>query len=197
MLFVVMLSDSYCNIIGKIDQEAYGKVEVGSQDGYHLSTKEYDSISEMYYFCQRWYEPEIGKFISKAKSPLYDEHPYVYCQNNPISYTDLTGLKIDKECFKDCMKTCMKGVKPCGALCLACKVFPVLCPACNACKAAQNARKAACAGMCAKNCNGPKPNPERCETMTSYSQCINCCDQESSSNRDYATCVCNYCQDKF
>lgn len=44
-----------------------------------------------YYFNARYYDPTIGRFITE--DPARDGiNWYVYCGNNPLSYTDPTGL---------------------------------------------------------------------------------------------------------
>jgi len=73
------------------EQEAYGNVKSGSQSGYHLTTKEYDSIPELYCFWYRWYDPVLGRFITRAPFPGYIEHPYNYTENNPLSNIDPYG----------------------------------------------------------------------------------------------------------
>lgn len=73
------------------EQEAYGNVKSGSQSGYHLTTKEYDLIPELYYFYQRWYDPVLGRFISTTSYPVYVEYPYVFVNNNPLSFNDING----------------------------------------------------------------------------------------------------------
>jgi RHS repeat-associated protein len=73
-------------------QEAFGNVLSGSQAGYHLTTKEYDPDSELYYFNARWYDAQIGRFLSKSLYPAYWEHPYIMSHNNPLYYIDPSGM---------------------------------------------------------------------------------------------------------
>ena len=87
----VALRTNSSGIVEAIDQEAYGNVKVGAQSGYHLTTKEYDSISELYYFNARWYDNNIGHFNSK--DPLPNIKPYLFCINNPNLYIDPNGLE--------------------------------------------------------------------------------------------------------
>jgi RHS repeat-associated protein len=82
------------------EQEAYGNVKVGSQSGYHLTTKEYDSFPELYYFWQRWYDPLLGRFLSTAPYPPQKEHPYNFALNSPSSYYDPRGT-IVQVCVSD------------------------------------------------------------------------------------------------
>jgi RHS repeat-associated protein len=48
----------------------------------------------------RWYDSETGRFISEDPATAEPENPlsvnrYIYCLNNPLIYTDQTGLKHD------------------------------------------------------------------------------------------------------
>ena len=57
----------------------------------------YDTESGLYYLQSRYYDPEIGKFISKDDPALHEGQTgvtanlYAYCNNNPIMYSDRTG----------------------------------------------------------------------------------------------------------
>ena len=56
----------------------------------------YDEETGLYYMNARYYDPEIGRFISQDsyRGELNDAnqwHLYVYCANNPINYTDPSG----------------------------------------------------------------------------------------------------------
>ena len=52
-----------------------------------------------YYLNSRYYDPEIGRFISAdttdilgVQSNLYDKNLYAYCDNNPVSRKDTSGF---------------------------------------------------------------------------------------------------------
>ena len=109
---VVCLTDSNGEPLDFFDQDAYGNVKSGTTSGYHLHTKEYDSESNLYYSSARWYEPQLGRFISKdpiihlvpliikkidanvlidyGSNPLY-LNPYIFALNNPLKYIDESG----------------------------------------------------------------------------------------------------------
>jgi len=104
-------------------QEGFGNVIAtsGSADNnYHLTTKELDADVGLYYFMARWYDPSVGRFISKDPLltssyyvvPRLDNvspptsgkcgssnalqgpqslNPYTYTVNNPINLIDPTG----------------------------------------------------------------------------------------------------------
>ena len=45
----------------------------------------------LYYFNARWYDPQLGRFITE--DPIKDGvNWYAYVANNPLIYTDPTGL---------------------------------------------------------------------------------------------------------
>jgi RHS repeat-associated protein len=98
---VANLSDSSGDETEEFAQDAFGNVLsstttgawASSFSGRHLTSKEYDGTAEMYYFYQRWYDPELGRFLAKAPYPPQYEHPYSYCMNNPLNRIDPQGLK--------------------------------------------------------------------------------------------------------
>ena len=58
----------------------------------------FDAESGFYYVSSRYYDPEIGRFISAdtidilgSSSDLYDMNLYAYCDNNPIVRVDSGG----------------------------------------------------------------------------------------------------------
>lgn len=54
----------------------------------------YDAEAGMYYFNARWYDSEIGRFITE--DPARDGvNWFVYCRNNPVKFVDRTGKEIE------------------------------------------------------------------------------------------------------
>ena len=57
----------------------------------------YDSETGLYYLQTRYYDPEIGRFISPDSTKYLDPESinglnlYAYCLNNPVMYEDPTG----------------------------------------------------------------------------------------------------------
>jgi RHS repeat-associated protein len=63
---------------------------------YRYTGQQSDADSSMYYLRARYYEPSTGRFITRdpKKGELENPNslnPYVYCENNPIRYTDPSG----------------------------------------------------------------------------------------------------------
>jgi len=127
---VVNLSNSSGAKTTEYAQDAFGNVLSSattgawatSADGRHLTTKEYDDNVDFYYFNARWYDPGIGRFISRdpifsfANKDLYFKLPYfftrlyinqyIYCLNNPVNSYDSSGgcNSTDKEILEELKK---------------------------------------------------------------------------------------------
>ena len=71
--------------------------EQGDLDELHGFTgKEYDPDTGLYYFNARWYDSEVGRFVTEDSYRGEINNPrtlnyYSYCWNNPILYIDSTG----------------------------------------------------------------------------------------------------------
>ena len=64
----------------------------------HSSRYYYDTETGFYYVSSRYYDPEVGRFISAdttdilgVDSDLYDKNLYAYCDNNPVMRKDTGG----------------------------------------------------------------------------------------------------------
>ena len=90
------ITDNNGNVVWEAEYEAFGSVL--NQNGTKVFTasftgKMYDAEAGMYYFNARWYDSEIGRFITE--DPARDGIDwYAYCNNNPLRYTDPDGLEI-------------------------------------------------------------------------------------------------------
>jgi RHS repeat-associated protein len=54
--------------------------------------KELDAETGLYYFNARWYDPELGRFITEDPAQVGLAW-YIYARNNPLAYIDPTGLQ--------------------------------------------------------------------------------------------------------
>lgn len=149
---VLFVSDTSGNINTSYVQERFGNVLAtnGSADNnYNLTTKEQDSNTGLYYFNARWYDPGVGRFISKDPlchlqsnnlnnigiscpscfKPNFQSFldPYVYADNNPITHIDPQGLSSRTCCIHECLviqlacsiACLLTGEFPCGLGCAA------------------------------------------------------------------------------
>jgi len=102
---------------------AYGKEISHSSIGnpWRFAEKPIDEETGLIYFGFRYYDPAIGRFISR--DPVgYQDGPnlYAYLHNNPINYVDHFGLETDefeeyyygdveKHCYCETHRTCKRG----------------------------------------------------------------------------------------
>ena len=63
---------------------------------YHLTTKEWDLDTDLYYFNARWYDRNTGRFVSRDPVGCPDGSEYLLSQNNPIVFLDPDGRDV---CF--------------------------------------------------------------------------------------------------
>ena len=113
-----VVTDSAGNKVQDIYYYPYGETRYknGSVDVRHKYTgQEEDPETGLYYYNARYYDPELGRFISadtiigNPRDPQ-DLNRYSYAGNNPLRYTDPTGhLKLGK-IFKAVVRGIVKGV---------------------------------------------------------------------------------------
>ena len=59
---------------------------------YKFNGKELDNVTQMYYYGARYYDPRISIFVSVDPLAEQTMEPYLYTGNNPIMFTDPTGM---------------------------------------------------------------------------------------------------------
>jgi RHS repeat-associated protein len=67
-----------------------------SDNRYTYTGQEQDEFGGLIYYNARWYDAEVGRFISEDPAAANPNDPltinrYIYCRNNPLIYTDPTG----------------------------------------------------------------------------------------------------------
>ena len=102
---VLFISDTSGNINTSYVQEGFGNVIAtnGSPNNYfHLTTKEQDPYCGLYYFNARWYDPSVGRFISKDPIGIRGGiNLYCYALNNPLTRIDPLGYTSLRGACKD------------------------------------------------------------------------------------------------
>ncbi|MBI4743532.1 MAG: RHS repeat-associated core domain-containing protein [Actinobacteria bacterium] len=96
---VTSLTDSTQSVIATYNYEAFGNIisQTGTAaNNYKFSTKNLDDESGLYYFGARYYDSEIGRFITKDPdggdvTDPQSLNPYVYVRNNPVNLVDPDG----------------------------------------------------------------------------------------------------------
>ncbi|WP_413614610.1 RHS repeat domain-containing protein [Flavobacterium sp. N2155] len=74
------------------NQSANHPSGVGYDNKWKFNGKELDDATQMYYYGARYYDPRISIFVSVDPLAEQTMTPYQYVTNNPIMFTDPTGM---------------------------------------------------------------------------------------------------------
>ena len=93
---VQFITDCYGNVTVSYVQEGFGNVLAtnGSltSDNWHLTSKQLEPETGLYFFYARWYDPVVGRFITK--DPIPSLYPYLYALDNPMLFIDPDGRDV-------------------------------------------------------------------------------------------------------
>src|SRR5690554_2783803 len=92
------VTDEAGTVVWSADYLAFGTMFGEAGDGAFeqwkgFTGKEFDPETGLYYFNARWYDSELGRFISE--DPVRDPNNpnlYTYARNNPLRFFNPTGL---------------------------------------------------------------------------------------------------------
>ena len=88
-------------IVQHIEYVPFGEVFIEERNSvwntpYLFNAKEFDEETGMYYYGARYYEPRLSLWMST--DPMEEKYPdystYIYAAQNPIAYSDPTGMEI-------------------------------------------------------------------------------------------------------
>jgi RHS repeat-associated protein len=91
---------SLSNTVGPLAQtytfDSFGKQTASSGslvNPFQFTAREFDTETNLYYFRERYYDPQPGRFLSEDPA-WFDAGVdfYTYARNNPINFTDPSGL---------------------------------------------------------------------------------------------------------
>jgi RHS repeat-associated protein len=102
---VRLLTDGSGAVSDRYAYEAFGGVlwQTGSTaNAYQFTGERFNSDLGLYYLRARWYNQGTGRFLTRDTYPLNAHHPiewnrYVYTANNPVNWTDPSGLLIAEQ----------------------------------------------------------------------------------------------------
>ncbi len=114
---VVGLTDGGGNLVAQYEYDAWGNLldESGTvENPFRYTGREWDAEVGLYYNRARYYDPTLGRFLSRDPlGPVDGTNRYVYVANNPVNYTDSQGTNRDKDeppcdgackCFHECFE---------------------------------------------------------------------------------------------
>ena len=88
-------------VVQHIEYVLFGEVFIEERNSvwntpYLFNAKEFDEETGMYYYGARYYEPRLSLWMST--DPMEEKYPdystYIYAAQNPIAYSDPTGMEI-------------------------------------------------------------------------------------------------------
>lgn len=95
-----LLTDAAGTVVQEYDYDPFGAI-IGSngaaETNYLFTNQEFDQESELYYYNARYYNPALGRFITRDPILGHDGDPlsrnnYIYVKNNPLKFVDPDGL---------------------------------------------------------------------------------------------------------
>ncbi len=98
---VVALTDGSGNIVAEYSYDAWGNIlsqtgTMAADNPLRYAGYRYDEATGLYYLMARYYDPSIGRFITRDTFHGFEEDPlslnqYSYTKNNPVMYVDYNG----------------------------------------------------------------------------------------------------------
>ncbi len=88
----LMIIDETGKINSTIDLDDWGNIRTlkGSKTEVNYTGKKLDPVTELYYFNQRYFDPEIARFLTEDPAAQV-LNLYLYAGNNPLMYVDPDG----------------------------------------------------------------------------------------------------------
>ena len=103
---LIGLADDEGNMVVEYEYDLFGKpfacrdtsgIGLGSLNPFRFKGYVYDEESGLYYLTSRYYDPEIGRFLTPDNLEQLDPEKaaglnlYVYCNNDPVLFFDPEG----------------------------------------------------------------------------------------------------------
>lgn len=103
---LIGLADDEGNMVVEYEYDLFGKplacrdtsgIDLGSLNPFRFKGYVYDEESGLYYLTTRYYDPEIGRFLTPDNLEQLDPEKaaglnlYVYCNNDPVLFFDPEG----------------------------------------------------------------------------------------------------------
>jgi RHS repeat-associated protein len=98
---VMLLTDGTGNIVAQYQYDAWGNITsqsgtMASSNPYRYAGYRYDEVTGLYYLMARYYDANIGRFITRDTFHGFEDDPlslnqYAYTNNNPVMHVDPSG----------------------------------------------------------------------------------------------------------
>ncbi|MCG6172870.1 hypothetical protein JEG43_01545 [Anoxybacillus sp. LAT_35] len=98
---VVALTDASGNVVAQYEYDAWGNIlsktgAMATANPYRYAGYYYDGETGLYYLMARYYDANMGRFITRDTFHGFENEPqslnqYAYTKNNPVMYVDPNG----------------------------------------------------------------------------------------------------------
>jgi RHS repeat-associated protein len=98
---VVALTDNNGNVVAEYEYDAWRNIlhqtgPLASENPYRYAGYRYDEVTGLYYLMARYYDADMGRFLSRdsfhgLKEQPLDTNLYAYTRNNPVMHVDPEG----------------------------------------------------------------------------------------------------------
>ncbi len=97
------LTDASGNVVENRSYDSFGNSSGSSFTNYGYTGRELDADTGLMYYRARWYDPQVGRFISEDPIGFAaGANFYTYVDNNPTRFTDPSGLCPQKSAGQRC-----------------------------------------------------------------------------------------------
>ena len=87
--------DAFGNLMKMRDENYQWMTESKCDNRFLFQGREYDYATQLYYFRNRWYEPETGRWLSPDPIGISGGlNLYAFCGNDPVNFVDPMGLDL-------------------------------------------------------------------------------------------------------
>jgi RHS repeat-associated protein len=95
-----LVTDENKNVVSASTYHPFGDPDTAEGQEHYLFTGKEKDVTGLYYYGARYYDPEIGRFLTRDPVAGNPHVPmslnrYSYCLDNPLKYTDPMGLSTD------------------------------------------------------------------------------------------------------
>ncbi|MBU7046623.1 MAG: RHS repeat-associated core domain-containing protein, partial [Theionarchaea archaeon] len=91
-----LITDGSGDVTTDVSYTPFGEDVLNGKEDTSLYTGKGKDVIDLYYYGARYYNPRIGRFITRDTASGSQDAPqtlnkYAYCLNNPLTYVDPTG----------------------------------------------------------------------------------------------------------